>query len=168
MADDLIFDLLDRRVVAGEAEHLVVRAGDKTLDVAALVELSGSFGGALRQLGAAPGDAVRIGSVGSLESLVALLGVLRIGAVADLGATAELDATTLDHRVAIGAGRTDPAASMRLSADAPAVLLADGTVVSRRALMAAATGDASAAGELGTVLDSLRALSRGEILTFDA
>ena len=168
MGDNLVFDLLDQRVIDGQFEQTVVRAGKRDLDVAALVELSGSYGGALRQWGAEPGRAVRLGSVDSLASVVALLGVLRIGAVVDLADAAELDATDLDYGVAIGAGRTDPADATRVADDAPAVVLPDRSVVTHRDLVAAVTAEDRFEGAFGTILAALRALQRGDVLVYAA
>lgn len=166
MIDNLVFELLDRRVVAGEASHLAVRAGEKTVDVASLVESSGSYGGALRQLGAEPGRSVTVGPVDSFEALVAVLGVLRIGAVADLAGDADIDTTDLDYGVAIAAGRTNPAGTARVAEDAPAVVLPDGRVVTAQTLAAAVADEERTDGPYGTVLDALRALGRGEFLVF--
>lgn len=166
MTGNLVFDLLDRRVVDGGALDQVVWDGDRTLDVAALVELSGAYGGALRHFGVESGTSVSAGAVDSLPALVTVLGVLRVGAVIDLAGAADFAGIDAEFTVAISAGRADPAGTVRVDDDAPAVVLPDGTEVRHQELAAAIEEGRSAAGDYDTILAALTALHRGEVLVF--
>lgn len=101
--------LLDRVVVAGEADRpglVAAGAGSTgTFSCAELLDVAARLGGALRALGAGPGDRVLVRLGARAEAAVTLLACARVGAVAvpvPLGVPADALAAVLDeHRPAV-------------------------------------------------------------------
>lgn len=79
---NLCYHALDRRVIAGEATAPALTAGERSYDVARLLEETGALAGAFRALGVLPGNAIAIGLDDPLDRLLAVLASLRLGAVA--------------------------------------------------------------------------------------
>ena len=157
---NLCYHALDRRVIAGQASAPALTAGDRTYDVARLLEEAGSVAGAFRALGVLPGGTVAIGIADPLDRLLSVLAALRLGAVATLGnvpggASPALVVTDgslpvpeatpailrgpeavdpvwqLDWSVGVRVGRAEPAPVADVPGDAPALDL-DGRVVLTR------------------------------------
>lgn len=158
---NLCYHALDRRVIAGEATAPALTAGESSYDVARLLEETGALAGAFRALGVLPGSTVAIGLDDPLDRFLAVLGALRLGAVAGIGGISSTapkpalvvtdgsiplpEATPailrgpeavdpvwqLDWAVAVRVGRAEPAPVADVPGDAPALDL-DGRVVLTR------------------------------------
>lgn len=163
-APNIAFHVADRHVIAGVGDRLAVLASPRPVDFARLVELSAAYAGALRHLGAGPGDRVVVGEPDSLENIVATLAVLRIGAVVGLGGEGVVDTAGVDYPVAIKAGRVDPAGAERVAADA--IVLATDDIGLRHSEVLAILDEARAPVEPFTgLLQILRRLARTDAVT---
>src|ERR1700758_1016500 len=74
--------IVDRHVAAGRGEKIAAWFGDRSCSYAELRELSNRFGNVLRGLGVARGDTVFLRLGTNLHTMVAVLGAMKIGAVA--------------------------------------------------------------------------------------
>jgi len=82
---NVVYDALDRLVVAGVAEAPALRSAAGAVSYAVLLEQVASMGGLMRALGVREGDAVAVAAVPSPEAVVALLAVARVGATVWVG-----------------------------------------------------------------------------------
>lgn len=147
---NLCYHALDRRVIAGEATAPALTAGERSYDVARLLEETSALAGAFRALGVLPGNTIAIGLDDPLDRFLAVLAALRLGAVASIGTTAQSPALVvtdgslpvpeatpailrgpeaidpvwqLDWAVAVRVGRAEPAPVADVPGDAPALHL---------------------------------------------
>lgn len=74
--------VIDRRVAAGDASKTAAWWGDRALTYGELRELINRFGNALRALGVVRGDRVMLRTGTNLDAMIAILGTMKIGAVA--------------------------------------------------------------------------------------
>ena len=74
--------IVDRHVAAGRGHKIAAWFGDRSCTYAELRELSNRFGNVLRGLGVEPGDCVMLRLGTNLHTMVAMLGAMKIGAVA--------------------------------------------------------------------------------------
>ncbi|WP_167003546.1 AMP-binding protein [Mumia sp. ZJ430] len=82
---NVVYDALDRLVVAGFADAPALRSANGTTSYVVLLEQVASMGGLMRALGVRERDAVALTCEPSRESVVALLAAGRVGATAWLG-----------------------------------------------------------------------------------
>lgn len=141
------YDALDLPVIRGHAADPAVHDGDSVRDYATVLEDVAAFAGALHGLGVGPGDPVRLRLSSRYDELVALLGTIRLGALALLGdvaadgpvrilatagaPSAEVTANILRGAepedetrdvpwdIALRAGRTNPAGAARETPEPP-------------------------------------------------
>lgn len=124
MPENHCFQLLDRRVIEGEADQPALIDGVRTLTVAQVLGEVAAFAGVLRALGATPGSTVAIEGPWREETVLAMLATLRLGAVpaydesqAQLRITVgnsviglgDVSGDVLEWKAMLTAGRTDPA-----------------------------------------------------------
>lgn len=74
------FELLDRHVIGGHADHEALHAGATRWSYARLLEEVSAFGGVLGYCGVQPGERIAVVLPESPERVVALLACARIGA----------------------------------------------------------------------------------------
>lgn len=164
---NLAFRLADRHVIDGLAEQSAVEDGPWNVDFANLTELSASYGGALRQLGVQRGDRVLIVQPSSLESLVPVLGVFRLGAIAGVGGSGVVDTSAVDYGTAIKAGRSDPIAAARVRDDEVVLDVRDATALTYAdAVALLATDETAPPSPLGDIVVVLRALAGARAVRF--
>jgi hypothetical protein len=166
------YNAVDRHVISGAADQPAL-VGSRTLDFAALLEQVAALAGAVEALGVRRGDSVRILLDDPMQRALARLACERLGAVhGDVSAPGLVVASRdvdepgararilsgvavrdperdVDWRLAIKAGREQPAGCTPIPGDAPAYVVA-GEVVAVDAL---ATHDS----ELGRLHSSLYA-----------
>lgn len=153
---NLCYHALDRRIIHGDASATALTSGDRSYDVASLLEQVGALGGVMRSFDLAPGQHVAIGLADPLTEAVAVLAALRLGAVvADTtdgasmvltdgsleplvgvpallhGVASQDPVWQLEWEFALSAGRTDPAPVVDVAGDAPALQVDGETVLTR-------------------------------------
>ena len=146
------FDLLDRAVIHGRADELVLTDPDTTF--AGLLEEVATVAGVLRAVEVAPGGAVRIDVWDDRKAVVATLAVLRLGAHVAADAPVSIEdrdgvhlvwgeGNVLDWDGVIRAGRTDPGPAHEGATGAPALpeIETPTTAADLRAILSALRAD---------------------------
>lgn len=153
---NLCYHALDRRIIHGDASATALTSGDRSYDVASLLEQVGALAGVMRSFDLSPGQRVAIGLADPLTHALAVLATLRLGAiVADAtdgaamvltdGSLAPLPGVPallrgvepqdpvwqLEWEFALSAGRTDPAPVVDVAGDAAALQLGGEIVLTR-------------------------------------
>lgn len=106
---NLTYQLLDRPVVTGAADDLVLVDVRGEWSHARLLELVAAFGGVLRGFGVTPGDRVLVDLPDGVDAVVALLASARVGAVS----------------VKAPAGLSDDELGMVVASSTPGVVVTD-------------------------------------------
>jgi acyl-coenzyme A synthetase/AMP-(fatty) acid ligase len=106
---NLTYQLLDKPVVAGAADDLVLVDVRGQWSHARLLELVAAFGGVLTGFGVTPGDRVLVDLPDGVDAVVALLASARVGAVS----------------VKAPAGLSDDELGMVVASSAPVVVVTD-------------------------------------------
>lgn len=78
---NLCYLATDLPVIRGHATDPAVRTGGETIDYATLLERAAALAGAMRAVGVEPGHRVAVSLDDPIDRLLALLAVLRVGAV---------------------------------------------------------------------------------------
>lgn len=128
MNTSLGFELLDRHVVAGRAEHIACTDASGSMTFAKLTERAAELAGGLAMLGVEPGEFVRIELSPGNVRVTAVCAVIRLGAVpgaSDDTLIAEFDGEVrvrrgehdLDLTLVQRAGRAQPAPSLTQDPD---------------------------------------------------
>jgi acyl-coenzyme A synthetase/AMP-(fatty) acid ligase len=99
------FELLDRHVVAGRAEHTACTDADGSMTFAKLTERAAELAGGLAMLGVEPGESVRIDLSPGNVLVTAVCAVIRLGAVP--GASADTLIAEFDGEVRVRRGEHD-------------------------------------------------------------
>lgn len=119
MGTALSFEMLDRHVVAGRSDNIACTDATGSLTFARLLERSAALAGGLVVLGLRPGDEVEFDLPASNERVVAVCGLIRLGALPKAGAEVRIAAVGGAGSVRINdndielslverAGRSDP------------------------------------------------------------
>ena len=128
MRTSLGFELLDRHVVAGRAEHIACTDATGPLTVAKLTERAAELAGGLAMLGVEPGEPVRVDLPPGNVLVTAVCAVVRLGAVPTAAAgtmIVELDGLArvqrggddLELALVQRAGRAQPAPALTQDPD---------------------------------------------------
>jgi acyl-coenzyme A synthetase/AMP-(fatty) acid ligase len=116
---ELSFEMLDRHVVAGRSEDIACTDQTGSLTFARLLERSAALAGGLVVLGLRPGDKVDLDLPAGIERVVAVCGLIRVGArpttgagariaVVDGAASIRINDNDIELSLVERAGRSDP------------------------------------------------------------